>query len=140
MDLKGKKVLVFGSGISGEAAAGLLFCNGADVVLYDGNEKLDAGRIKDEILQEGRSKAPEETHGTVSVVLGDFPEALLGELDLTVMSPGVPTDLPIVEKMKAKDIPVWGEIELAYACGKVMSLQLRVRTERQRLRHCSGRS
>ena len=118
MDLKGKKVLVFGSGISGEAAAGLLFCNGADVVLYDGNEKLDAGRIKDEILQEGRSKAPEETHGTVSVVLGDFPEALLGELDLTVMSPGVPTDLPIVEKMKAKDIPVWGEIELAYACGK----------------------
>ena len=85
MDLKGKKVLVFGSGISGEAAAGLLFCNGADVVLYDGNEKLDAGRIKDEILQEGRSKASEKTHGTVSVVLGDFPEALLGELDLTVM-------------------------------------------------------
>ena len=55
MDLKGKKVLVFGSGISGEAAAGLLFCNGADVVLYDGNEKLDAGRIKDEILQEARN-------------------------------------------------------------------------------------
>ena len=51
MDLKEKKVLVFGSGISGEAAAELLFCKGADVVLYDGNEKLNAGGIKDYILK-----------------------------------------------------------------------------------------
>ena len=75
MDLKEKKVLVFGSGISGEAAAELLFCKGADVVLYDGNEKLDAGGIKDEILKEAHGRAPAETHGTVSVVLGDFPGA-----------------------------------------------------------------
>ena len=37
-----------------------LFCKGADVVLYDGNEKLDAGRIKDEILQEAQGRAPEK--------------------------------------------------------------------------------
>ena len=35
-----------------------------------------------------------------------------------VMSPGVPTDLPIVLRMKEEGIPVWGEIELAYVCGK----------------------
>ena len=84
----------------------LLNRKGAYVVLYDGNEKLDAEKIKE--------KMPEN----VRVVLGAFPEKLLDGLDLTVMSPGVPTDLPIVEKMKEKGIPVWGEIELAYVCGK----------------------
>ena len=106
MDFKGKKVLVFGSGISGEAAAVLLDREKADVVLYDGNEKLDAEKIK--------GKMP----ASVRVVLGAFPEEMLDKLDLTVMSPGVPTDLPIVEKMRTKGIPIWGEIELAYVCGK----------------------
>ena len=106
MELKEKKVLVFGSGISGEAAAVLLDREGAHVVLYDGNEKLDAVKIKE--------KMPEN----VEVVVGAFPEEILDELDLTVMSPGVPTDLPVVKKMKEKGIPIWGEIELAYTCGK----------------------
>ena len=34
------------------------------------------------------------------------------------MSPGVPTDLPVVEKMREREIPIWGEIELAYVFGK----------------------
>ena len=41
MDIKGKFVLVFGSGISGVAASRLLLKEGADVVLHDGNEKLE---------------------------------------------------------------------------------------------------
>ena len=117
MGLKGKKVLVFGSGISGEAAAVLLDREGADIVLYDGNEKLDADRIKSEILEKA-VQCGGHPSGTVSVVLGEFPERMLDELDLTVMSPGVPTDLPVVEKMREMGIPVWGEIELAYVCGK----------------------
>ena len=117
MELKGKKVLVFGSGISGEAAAVLLDREGADIVLYDGNEKLDADRIKSEILEKA-VQCGGHPSGTVSVVLGEFPERMLEELDLTVMSPGVPTDLPVVEKMRKIGIPVWGEIELAYVCGK----------------------
>ena len=36
-----KKFLVAGSGISGIGAAKLLLAKGAQVVLYDGNEKLD---------------------------------------------------------------------------------------------------
>ena len=54
----------------------------------------------------------------VRVVLGAFPEEEMESLDLVVMSPGVPTDLPVVLAMKEKGIPVWGEIELAYVCGK----------------------
>lgn len=118
MNLKNSKVLVFGSGISGEAAAGLLMREGSDVVLYDGNDKLNADTIKSEILGQIQARDHEKLPGTVSVILGEFPEQMLDELDLTVMSPGVPTDLPVVEEMKQRNIPVWGEIELAYSCGK----------------------
>lgn len=37
---------------------------------------------------------------------------------LTVMSPGVPTDLEVVNQMREMGIPIWGEIELAYVYGK----------------------
>ena len=131
MEMKGKKVLVFGSGISGEAAARLLLREGAQVILYDGNEDLRADKIMKKItdkLPDGEKAVSgtvsEAASGTASeavrlqVVLGRFPEELLEQLSLTVMSPGVPTDLPVVYKMRAAGIPVWGEIELAYALGK----------------------
>ena len=38
LDVKEKQVLVFGSGISGTAAVRLLEKEGAQVILYDGNE------------------------------------------------------------------------------------------------------
>lgn len=41
MDLKGKKVLVFGAGKSGIGAADLLGSAGAQPVIYDGNADLD---------------------------------------------------------------------------------------------------
>lgn len=108
MDLQGKKVLVFGAGISGIGSCGLLEKEGAEVILYDGNDKKDAEAMKAQ-LGEGSK---------VRVVLGAFPEEEMESLDLVVMSPGVPTDLPVVLTMKEKGIPVWGEIELAYVCGK----------------------
>ncbi len=112
MDLTGKKVLVFGSGISGVAASRLLLEKGADVILYDGNASLDAERIRGEILSGGLERAD------MQVILGELPAEVIDTLSLTVMSPGVPTDLPVVEKMREKGIPIWGEIELAYVFGK----------------------
>lgn len=116
MDVKNKQVLVFGSGISGIAASRLLLAQGAEVILYDGNEKLDAEKIRQEILDGRREHAAAD--GSVEVILGDLPEEVLDSLTLTVMSPGVPTDLPVVETMKKNGIPVWGEVELAYVYGK----------------------
>lgn len=108
MDIAGKNVLVFGSGISGIGAAGLLEERGVSVTLYDGNDKLDVEEIH------GKMKDGAKT----DIVLGEFPEELLGKLDLVIISPGVPTDLPIVNRMRESDIPVVGEIELAYELGK----------------------
>lgn len=108
MDLKGKKVLVFGAGKSGIGSVSLLAKVGADPVLYDGNEKLDRKKVEDSFPEGSK----------VSLVLGQLPESLIRELDLCVMSPGVPTDIEPVKQMKEAGVPVWGEIELAYQCSK----------------------
>ena len=108
MDAAGKKVLVFGSGISGIGAAGILEGQGAAVTLYDANDKLEEQEIREK-MREGSG---------AQIVLGEFPEQLLDELELVVISPGVPTDLPIVNRMREKKIPVIGEVELAYELGR----------------------
>ena len=47
MEVAGRKVLVFGAGISGIGAVRLLKGQKADVILYDGNEQLDTGKVKE---------------------------------------------------------------------------------------------
>ncbi|SHJ35281.1 UDP-N-acetylmuramoyl-L-alanine--D-glutamate ligase [Hespellia stercorisuis] len=106
MNLKKKKVLVFGSGISGVAASRLLQHEDADVILYDGNTSLDAEKIAGEI------------GGNVDVILGELPDEVKKSLSLVVMSPGVPMDLPVVNEMRQMQIPIWGEVELAYVYGR----------------------
>lgn len=106
MKVTNKKVLVFGSGLSGTGAVGLLTEHGADVVLYDGNEKLDKAELAGRVGID------------VQIILGPFPEELLQTLDIVVLSPGVPTDLPVVRQMFERGIEVIGEVELAYAFGK----------------------
>ena len=123
MDFNGKKVLVFGPGISGVAAGQLLLSQGAQVILYDGNASLDGAMLRAELLEgaEGRfslSEDKNELAGRVRVILGAFPEEELDSLALVVVSPGVPLDLPVVKQMYRMQIPVWGEIELAYVYGQ----------------------
>ena len=108
MDMKNKKVLVFGSGISGIGAGKLLEQVGASVVLYDGKETLDKEVLKAQLGDDTKAE----------VILGELSEEVMETLDLVVMSPGVPTDLPVVLKMRDMGIPIWGEVELAYTYGK----------------------
>ena len=62
MKIRGKKVLVFGSGISGVAAGQLLLSEGAEVILYDGNASLDGAMLRAELLEgaEGLLSSQEE--------------------------------------------------------------------------------
>lgn len=108
MDFTDKRVLVVGTGVSGVAAIRLLAAKGAKPVVLEGNEKADREQI--------RAKIPESI--TYDLIIGNLPEEVMDTLDLAVLSPGVPTDLPFVIKLQDKKIPVWGEIELAYVCGK----------------------
>ena len=106
--MKNKKVLVFGSGISGIGAGKLLEQVGASVVLYDGKETLDKEVLKAQLGDDTKAE----------IILGELSEEVMETLDLVVMSPGVPTDLPVVLKMRDMGIPIWGEVELAYTYGK----------------------
>ena len=108
MDLKVKKVLVFGSGKSGIGAAELLGKVGACPVVYDGNADLD----KEAVIH----KLPDIKN--LEVYAGVLPRDVQESLDLVVLSPGVPTDLPMVKDFYQQGLPVWGEVELAYRTGK----------------------
>ena len=108
MNLDDKKVLVVGTGISGVAATELLQKKGIAVTLFDGNKELD----KENLF----SKNP--SISGVPIILGELTEEDMKAIDVAVLSPGVPTDLPMVLSMKERNIPIWGEIELAYYFAK----------------------
>ncbi|HAX07826.1 MAG TPA: UDP-N-acetylmuramoyl-L-alanine--D-glutamate ligase [Butyrivibrio sp.] len=104
MDLTDKKVVVVGTGVSGMGAVKLLSESSADITLYDGNDKAD----RDEILK----KIPDDCD--LRLIIGEMPDEVVKETDLLVISPGVPIDSDIVKLFEKENVPVWGEIELAY--------------------------
>ena len=108
MYLDGKKVLVVGTGISGIAAAQLLIKQNVHTTLFDGNKDLDVEKLyaKSEVLRQ------------IPLILGDLTKEQIKEFDVAVLSPGVPTDLPLVNAMREQGIAIWGEIELAYYFSK----------------------
>ena len=108
MDLIGKNVLVVGTGISGVAAVKLLSTKRANIIFQDANLKMQEQDILD--------KLPKNVE--VKVVIGEVPAEMLNTLDLVVLSPGVPTDLPYIKELKSKGVPIWGEIELAFQFSK----------------------
>ena len=81
MELRDKKVLVYGAGKSGIGAAALLSKVGAHAVVFD--EKKSEEELK-ELLKD----IPD-----TSVCFGMIPDELISSLDLAVLSPGVPTDI-----------------------------------------------
>ncbi len=108
MELQNKTVLVVGSGKSGIGAANLLAKAGACPVLYDSNDQLDLT----ELQKKTKGISP------LQIVTGVLPDELKGRTELLVISPGVPIDSELVVSFEQKGIPVWGEIELAYAFSK----------------------
>lgn len=100
----GEKCLVIGSGISGVSAAALLEHVGADVVLYDSDAKLEADTL--------REKLPESSR--VVCITGELPEKVEREIGTAVLSPGVPVDIPLVNRLREQGADIIGEIELGF--------------------------
>lgn len=108
MNLKEKRFLVAGTGKSGVAAAGLLKKQQINVTLYDGNKELDKNGFYE--------KNPELRD--VEILLGEIGSDVIKQFDILVLSPGIPTDIPMVNEMRDMGITIWGEVELAYAFSK----------------------
>jgi UDP-N-acetylmuramoylalanine--D-glutamate ligase len=97
-----KSAAVIGAARSGLSAVKVLSKMGCDVLLSDTckPEKLEAI-----LASAGISNIRHEAGGHTDAVLAS---------DLIVLSPGVPSDIPVLKQAAIKNIPVWSEIELAY--------------------------
>lgn len=105
MNLMNLKVLVVGLGVAGLPMVKFLHRKGATITL---NDAKDEGTLA-ELLKDIKDIP-------VRKVLGSHPvdTELYGAQDLIVVSPGVPLDLPFLVRFKELNVPVLGEIELAY--------------------------
>ena len=104
MEVRGRKALVLGAGRSGIASARFLAALGATVALHD---KKSISQWPDE------ARGLKENSG-VGLLEGDIPSWLLDQIDLVVISPGVPTNTIPARYVDRKDGEVIGEVELAY--------------------------
>ena len=95
--------MVLGLGRSGLAAVRLAVSNGARVLAADLRSEDDLAAAAGEARSMGA-----EVHG------GGHPPTLVEGADLVVTSPGVPPDAPILVEARVRQIPVWGEVELAW--------------------------
>jgi UDP-N-acetylmuramoylalanine--D-glutamate ligase len=109
-DLKEKKVLVIGSGLSGVGSVNLLNKVGAHPVVLEENTKVTEEDV--------RNKLHEEDRAATRIIVGQISDEELSEISLVVPSPAVPLDSPTVLRIKDKNIPIWSEIELAYNFSK----------------------
>jgi UDP-N-acetylmuramoylalanine--D-glutamate ligase len=102
LEVKGKKVLVIGAARSGVACARFLSARGATVALND-------RKPLEEWSEEARAL---ESLG-VGFVPGEVPMWLLDQLELVVLSPGVPATVIPARYAERAGAEVIGEVELA---------------------------
>ncbi|HEX2254526.1 MAG TPA: UDP-N-acetylmuramoyl-L-alanine--D-glutamate ligase, partial [Thermoanaerobaculia bacterium] len=100
-----RRVLVYGFGLSGRAAAALLLGRGAAVLAVDGRrrEALDL-----EGLPSGSLETWEESSHAARA--GELP----ADVEAVVLSPGVPPDRPLLAAARRRGLPVISELELAF--------------------------
>ena len=108
-----KKVLVAGTGKSGIASAGLLCRNNIVVVLFDENLSLDREKVISSVMEAGKCDRL-----MITIITGELDSISIADVELAVVSPGIPTDSDVIKSLKKYNIPVWSEIELAYYFAK----------------------
>ncbi|HKZ02328.1 MAG TPA: UDP-N-acetylmuramoyl-L-alanine--D-glutamate ligase [Pyrinomonadaceae bacterium] len=113
MEVAGKKVLVLGAALSGIAAARFLAERGGVVALSDQKP-----------LEKWRPEALALRSDGIACLSGDVPGWLLDQIELVVISPGVPGDIIPVRYAERAGAEVIGEIELAgrYLKGRVVGI------------------
>lgn len=104
MIVSGRKALVLGAGKSGVESARFLAVRGATVALHD----------KKPVEEWSEAARSLKTESGVGLIGGDLPSWLLDQIDLVVISPGVPTNTIPARYVDRKDGEVIGEVELAF--------------------------
>jgi UDP-N-acetylmuramoylalanine--D-glutamate ligase len=113
MEVAGKKILVIGAGRSGTASARFLAERGARVALNDRKP-----------VEEWNAEAIALREIGIGLVGGDAPSWLLDQIEIVVLSPGVPVKMIPVRYAERAGAQVIGEIELAsrFLKGRVVGI------------------
>lgn len=104
--LKDKKVIVVGLAKSGVSAIALLHQLGAVVTCTDIKSEEKLGELVDEVKP------------YISEAFYGYHPEQVSNYDLAVISPGVPLDIPFVNNLKENNVPIIGEVELAFRYSK----------------------
>ena len=110
---RGKKVLIFGAARSGIAAARFLLEQGATVALTDQKP-----------LEKWTPEALALKESGVGLLPGDPPSWLLDQIDVVIVSPGVPANIIPIRYAERAGAEVIGEVELAtrYLKGRIVGI------------------
>lgn len=108
MELNGKRILIFGMGVSGKGVAKLLSHLDVSMVLYDANTELDKEALLKELNLGGRAE----------VVTGELTEQSFEGIDILALSPGISINAPYVKLAQECGVKVLGEVEIAYELSK----------------------
>lgn len=92
-----ERALVYGLGLSGQAAARFLLARGVEVFAIDARKPEALGEL-----------------ATGLQLLSGEPETLPVAVDAVVVSPGVPMDKPLLADARRRSVPVIAEVELAF--------------------------
>ena len=113
MEIAGRKALVIGAARSGIASARFLAQRGATVALNDRKPLTEWPQAARDLKTEG-----------VGLIEGDPPSWLLDQIDLLIVSPGVPTKAIPIRYAERRGVEVIGEIELAsrFLRGRIVAI------------------
>jgi UDP-N-acetylmuramoylalanine--D-glutamate ligase len=113
LDVKGRKALVIGAARSGIASARFLIERGATVALNDRKPVTEWSPEALDLKTEG-----------VGLIEGDPPSWLLDQIDLLIVSPGVPTKAIPIRYAERRGVEVIGEVELAsrFLRGRIVAI------------------
>jgi UDP-N-acetylmuramoylalanine--D-glutamate ligase len=103
LDLKGRSVLIVGLGKTGLALVDFLLRQGAQVRISDTRPLAEVRALL------ARNNSPA---AALTVEAGGHSAEFFLKAELILLSPGVPLDLPPLEKARVRRIPIWGELEL----------------------------
>lgn len=98
-----EKASILGLGSSGEAAARLLHARGWEVTILNSTHSPAIQARSAALAKEG-----------IHIITGPAADTDSTSYDLCVLSPGIAPTAPIVQNVQSKNIPVIGEIELAF--------------------------
>jgi UDP-N-acetylmuramoylalanine--D-glutamate ligase len=97
---EGERAIVVGAGVAGVAAAEVLADEGAEV-------RITEARPATEIAEIGRLRAR-----GIALLAGGHDPSHLDDATLVVTGPGIPPSAEVLGWVRARGLPLWGELEL----------------------------